>query len=793
MRHRILVGAAAIAATTLSMGATAATAASTESVTLEEVVVTARKQSENLQDVPLTVTALTAKSIEKLQIKSIFDLATVTPGLYYGTSGGRNGGNKLQIRNFSTGTAGPSKASVFIDGAFSYSDYSSIPLANLQRIEVLKGPQSAQFGRATFVGAVNFITRDPGNEFAGKIDVLGASEGEHDVTGFFSIPLISNKLAEQITFREYSFKGPSEWHTNAGLHLGDQSTRSISSKTVWSPTDNAKIKFNWTHVEDDDHIPPVLYADPTTRSPVARPNGTFGYYFTGPTIYNFSAPAWGGSAVGLDNPGIRHYMNRYTLGYEFDVGGGHTISGYVAHNEEAFHEQLDGSFYLSGTSPTTVPNPLGVPTAVTFAFNPLNYKLEDNDTQAELRFSSPQMQPLRYTVGLNYSKINGHTQLFNLAGVSIFNSNAAGGSFLNPATDKSIFGGVYWDATDKITLSAEGRYQKEEVVSKSYSTAAATYGQIVGTPSVGNFNAFLPRVNFQYKFNKDLQIYALYSEGNNPGGFQPVTRAAADSIGVPFAFDEEKIANYEAGIKSTWMDGRLVFNAAVFHMDFTHEQLAQTFLIPPPLTATGFASIYLPGVNSKVDGFELEANAQVSQGLQVRATVGYGKAVYKSFCSTPYALLTGIYTAGSTANCRSVAGKQQEGTPALQTSLSGDYAHPMANGWSFFTRGDWQYQSKVYNEEWDQSWIPGHGIANLRFGVENAHWSTEVFVRNLTDDSNTTRSTRVTDGRIGAAYGTYPPLQVGTALIPQTAAGQQTVAGTAKKPRQFGLRVSYQF
>jgi outer membrane receptor protein involved in Fe transport len=346
---------------------------------------------------------------------------------------------------------------------------------------------------------------------------------------------------------------------------------------------------------------------------------------------------------------------------------------------------------------------------------------------------------------------------------------------------------VYWDATDKITVSAEGRYQKEEIFAKTYSTAVATYGSVL-TSVTGSYNAFLPRINFQYKASKDLQFYALYSEGNNPGGFQPITPAQAASVGVNYAFDEEKIANYEAGIKSTWLDGRLVVNAAVYHMDFTKEQLSQTF--PVAGTPLGFASIYLPGISSKVDGFEVEANAQVSQALQIRATVGYGKAIYKSFCSTPYGLLTGIYTG---PNCRTVNGKQQEGTPALQTSLSGDYVRPMANGWAFFARGDWQYQSKVYNEEWDQSWIPGHGLANLRFGVENAHWSTELFVRNLTDDSNTTRSTRVTDGRIGAAYGTYPPLVAGGITYPQTAAGQQTVAGTGKKPRQYGLRVSYQF
>lgn len=756
---------------------------------LEEVVVTARKKEENLQSVPVTVTALTAAAVEKMQIKNIFELATVTPGLYYGTSGGRNGGNKLQIRNFSTGTAGPSKASVFIDGVYMAGDYGSIPLANLERIEVLKGPQSAYFGRATFVGAVNFITRDPGNEFAGNVDVMVASHDERDITGFLSLPIIDDVLSQQFTVREYSFEGPDEWRTTDGYHLGDQSTKSISSKTVITPNEDLTFKLGYTRVEDDDHLPPVLYNDPTKRVPVARPDGTFGYYFNGPTRYEFSAPSWGLPTSAFTNPGIRHEQDRLSLHYEMNVSG-HTVSGFIAHNQEKFEEQLDGNLYLSGTSPAVVPNAQGVPTPVTFASSIFNYLLEERDDQFEFRVNSPSEQRIRYTFGYNHSRITGHSQLFTLAGVAVFNGNNYGGSFLNPATNDSVFGGLYWDATERITLTAEGRYQREEIEAKSYSIAPANYGAVI-SDAVARYYAFLPRFNFQYKLNDDVQFYAIYSEGNNPGGFQPITQAQAAAAGIRYNYDEEEITNYEAGIKSSWLEGRLTVNAAVFHMDFDKEQLSQTS--PVPGTPTGFASLYLPGVAAKVDGLELEVNSIVANDLQIRATVGYGKAEYKSFCSTPYGALTGIHTnappGNGPFNCRSVAGKQQEGTPALQTSLSADYSHDLFGDWRMYIRPDWQYQSKVYNEEWNQSWVPAHSMYNLRAGIENGSWTFEGFVKNASDDDNTTRSTRVTDGRLGAITGSYPTLNG----FSQGVAGQQNVAGTAKKPRQYGLRVSYSF
>lgn len=750
---------------------------------LEDVVVTARKQTERLQDVPVTVTALTSTAVEKLQIKSIFDLAQVTPGVYYGTTGGRNGGNKLQIRNFSTGTAGPSKASVFIDGVYQPGDYSGIPLANLDRVEVLKGPQSAYFGRATFVGAVNFVTRDPGNVFSGNLDLVHASLNEHDYTGYISAPIIQDVLSTQITFRDYSFEGRDRWRTVDGYQLGSQSTKAISSKTVWTPTSDLKLKLYYAHTENDDAIPPTLYADLRNRVAIARPGGTFGYYYNGVAPIDFSTASWGLSSASFTRPGIRYNRDQFALNYDWTVLGGHTISGFVATGKEKYDEQLDGTLYLSGTSPTVIPNAVGTPTTATFATSALNFYLKEKDEQFEVRIASPQDQPFRYLLGYGYSKIEGGNRLDTLAGATIFYQSSYGGSFLNPATDNSVFGGLFWDVTDKLTVSAEARYQKEEILAETYSTAAATFGTTL-TSVTAKYDAFLPRFNVQYKITPDVQVYAIYSEGNNPGGFQPITPAQAASIGAAYAYDEESIKNYEAGFKSTLFDGRLILNAAAFRMNFTKEQLSQT--TPVPGTPTGFASIFLPGVEAKVTGFEVEANAAVTSNFQVRGTVGYGKAEYVNFCSVPYAALTGIQTG---LNCRSVNGKQQEGTPALQTSLSGDYTQPLTGDLSAYLRGDWQYQSKVYNDEWNQSWIPAFSTVNARVGIENGTWTLEGFVRNLTDDDHSQRSTRVTDSRAGAVTGSYPTL----GGFSQGIAGQQNVAETAKKSRQYGVRVGYKW
>ena len=184
---------------------------------------------------------------------------------------------------------------------------------------------------------------------------------------------------------------------------------------------------------------------------------------------------------------------------------------------------------------------------------------------------------------------------------------------------------------------------------------------------------------------------------------------------------------------------------------------------------------------------EAEINAIPVEGVDMRATVSYGKAKYKNYCSSNYGVLTGIEDG---PGCRYVNGKQQEGTPAFQMSLAAGYTRPINTTLNAFIRGDYAHASKVYLDEFDFAWIEPQDSVNLQIGLETEKWTFAAFVKNLTDEAVGPRTTRVTDARAGGLGGGYPLIN---GLYSGAAAGSQGVAGTARKPRQVGVHASVNF
>jgi len=192
---------------------------SAQSGGLEEIIVTARKRAENLMEVPLSISAFTAESIEKIGIDNFTDLANQTPGLSfrqaYGRVGSGQGGsasNRPAMRGQSN-IVGVPNVGFFVDGVYVSGNITSYQLDNVERIEVIRGPQSALFGRGTFAGAVNFVTRKPSEEFQGKIEVTAGKDDRYEATGYLSGPVIEGKLAAEVNARYYTFGG--DWYNRA--------------------------------------------------------------------------------------------------------------------------------------------------------------------------------------------------------------------------------------------------------------------------------------------------------------------------------------------------------------------------------------------------------------------------------------------------------------------------------------------------------------------------------------------------------------------------------------------------
>jgi iron complex outermembrane recepter protein len=237
--------------------------AAADSGGLEEVVVTARKREENLVDVPLSISAFSEAFIEKTGMDNVVDLANQTPGLSFrpafgrvGTGQGGGSSNRPTLRGQANITGTPN-VGFFVDGVYVSGNIVSYQLDNLERIEVIRGGQAALFGRGTFAGAVNFVTREPGDTVRGKVELTGGSFEQQEASGWVSGPLIGDRLYGEFNARYYDRGG--DWLNRAtGLKDGGvEGTRSAGGKLLWKATDALTVTWTagWAEDEDDGTFP----------------------------------------------------------------------------------------------------------------------------------------------------------------------------------------------------------------------------------------------------------------------------------------------------------------------------------------------------------------------------------------------------------------------------------------------------------------------------------------------------------------------------------------------------------
>lgn len=735
-------------------------AAFAQQLALEEIVVTARKQEERLQDVPLTVTAFTGSMIDEHDITDPYDLSRLAPGFNFQNNAGRRTNSRLLMRGLTTSTTGTAKASAFIDGVYVFGDFSFIDFNMVERIEIMPGPQSTQFGRSTFAGAFNFVTRLPTEEFQARAQGAVGTLGTTEFHGHAGGPLVGDKLLGQIGVYHNEIDGPKSWvNSPDGTRIGGQKSQSVYPTLVFNPSEDLQIiaRSSYNHDSDD---PGVAYlVDLTERNfSFTRPDGQVARYITGP----LRAPRYGVPGQpflfnfdGEDHPGLRHDAWRTNLELNWDFANGHSLKIQGAHNQENEYSQQDGDFTF-------------FPSTNSFA------KGVRKDDSIEVRITSPQDQALRYAFGGfaldTAALLTGRTFLrntVNAAGATV-PANAVTVTGSNSTTkDRSVFGGLYFDVTDTLTLTAEARYQKEEVISNNL---------ITNVLFAKKFKAFLPRINVDYKFTDDVMGYAVFSKGNQPGGFNTSPFIGLAGTGTTAAdqfVDEEEVNNYEAGIKSTWFDGSFLFNLAAFHMDWSKQQVSRNFFSP-----TGILfSVTQNAGSSNINGAELETQWQVSEAFDLRFTGAYYDTSYGSaVCSVNLANLYGRSDLPAPNNCIFVGGNSFEAVSKWSYSMSFGYEWDIASDWKGYFRGEYGYQGRQYDSEMNLNWTAPANVVNGRIGIEKNNLSLELWVRNLTDETAYTRNGRFGDVRAGGNVAT-----------------NQNVAVVPRLPRQVGIRATLDY
>jgi len=613
---------------------------------LEEVIVTAQKRSESLQDTPISISAFSQDTLEAIGVTEADQIADYTPNLQMGKQIGSNDNVAFNIRGVGAGeTSVLSEQTVglYMDGIYiARNTGSAFDIVDLERIEVLRGPQGALYGRNTIGGAINLITQKPADEFGFKQKFTAGNRGR-----FVSNTSVdTGKLGDFAAKLSYNRKEVDGGVKNSvhGNDLGHSESDAYRIALRWTPSDEVTVDYTYSNSERTGNA---------SYDQISHIRGTA--QAIGGSIYQQAAAAASQDRVsqvskGLSSEDDSSYsdIDSHSLTIQWDLDNGMVFKSITSHREwESGVDDTDFGSYPSDGSTIDFASPgFRVPVGDYVSIFSAERLSENTQFTQEFQLQGSMLDDrLDYTVGLYYfeeesDEDNPQTVLLPAAfmvgtipGVEFLcdiNSGPAtcvGNSiklgptpfFYGAENDSTaVYGQFIYAATDALDITLGLRYTKDnkEVYLRNNNFS---------TNPDDSWSNFSPSLNLNYQINEDVSVYATYSTGYRAGGYNARASSEAD---FNQNFDEETVTNYEAGIKSDWFDSRLRVNASIFHLEYDDAQVSQF-----KAGAGGASSIISNAGALESDGIELEITALPIDGLMITAAYGYVDAQYTEFYS----------------------------------------------------------------------------------------------------------------------------------------------------------------
>lgn len=709
-----------LSCTTLSLLTAPALAQTDDDQSRDVVIITAQKRSENIQEVPVAVTALVGETLQDLGVTDVLDLNALSPSLQVKTDD--NAANpKIFIRGIGLNDFNPNTASavaIYSDGV-----YVGSPLAqmgqffDLERVEVLRGPQGTLYGRNTTGGAINLISRKPSDQLEGDAYVEYGSFNSLTAEAGVGGPIQDGVLGYRVA---------GTYVRNDGYTLN----RLTGNRGNDADRGSARLTLSWTPSDTFDGLFQLRYGRSNGGSIWAYNRSLLPQTVAATGPDGFCAA---GAYTSGDCTDLAGYANTSTNLYEGDyhLEGKDKVESYGASATLTWDLGAMSLISVTGydhADRDDVEDTDAGPTDILTA----RYRAEQWAASQELRLQSNGDNTFNWVLGVYLARdeldTNSYYDVFRIAnsgdpntdlpqGIGVF-----GWPFTQDTDSYAVFGQADYDLTDRLTATVGLRYSADDKTFHYDSTYASnpgdpTFNVFPTVDASRTFDSVSGRLGLKYAVNDDINVYATYNRGYKSGGFFSAQTTDPASL---LPYDDESVDAYEVGLKSQLFDGLVTANFAAFTYDYQDMQV-YTLVVDPNtnLTVQNFTN----ASNAKVSGLEAEFTSSPIDGLDLSLGASFLDATYEDFQS-----------AGD-----DYSGNQLPNAPEVSATASGRYA------WSLFggeasAQADVSYRSKIYYDTRNVERLSDgdRTFVNLRAGwkPDGESWEFGVFARNVFDETN---------------------------------------------------------
>jgi iron complex outermembrane receptor protein len=675
-----------------------------------EIVVTAQRREERLSDVPIAVTALDSDQLRRNVIVNTQDLTVAVPGLNWGRSTNFNQPTIRGIgsRNASSGDE-PNVAS-FLDGVYLPDMTGTLfELSNIERIEVLRGPQTTLFGRNATGGAINLITRSPGWEYRGGIS---ASYGEFDyykVGGYISGPIIDDVLAASLTTVRYADDGYIR-NIYTGDTQGQSGGKAVRARILLQATPELSFQLNGLWSRSYNNVLQSQYAlDGNSQARNSIPGG--------PTAGALNPTGIPANILIADQPFTTATPRMPTARTTQKIGdlratwdlGFATLSGLAA-----FGSTTTNNENWTDNSPIALSN---------VRYNSLN-----DFRYQEILLTSNGGGNARFNWLLGFNGFQSDASFDPL--VSIGRSTTTG-AFLPVTTIYgqdtraiAFFGEATWQPIEHLFLTGGLRYNRDR--KEAFNLAVATGVRTTGSAVFENLS---PRAVVRYEFANNSNVYASFTQGFKSGTFNSVAAAGTTLPARP-----EVVDAYEIGVKARLLPG-VRLEAAAFHYDYSDLQVST----PVVINGVSATTVQNAGV-ARINGIEASLIASITDNFQINAGIAWLDTKIEDFgnasVQVPRTNLQGVPTLNGNLNVvRDVSGNQLIRAPRYTFTLGATYTVPLFGG-ELITNATAFFSDRYYFDLTNRLFQPAYEVVNASItwrAQEDRGFYVSVFGQNLTD------------------------------------------------------------